>query len=199
MASDVNDHAPLYLPSLLLGIWDNTSSPRALLGALASKAADTSPPSILVVEAALHRYTTMASGVNNHAPPYLLSLLLGILDNTSSPQVLPGALASTAADTSSCLQRSTQQKSTWELVLFYILLFPLFLYLDIDTVSFSSSIPVTHLMSDGPSCFIPRHEFTTSGCLEPHAIYPLSVRMFCKSQVVFSGKSVLLLDLLAAG
>ena len=104
----------------------------------------------LVVEAALRCSTTMASDVNVHAPAYPPSLLLGMWDNVSSPRPTPGALALTVVDTISRLQQSTQQQSTWELVLFYILLFPI-IYL--DNISSSSFIPVTHLMSDGPSSF----------------------------------------------
>ena len=111
----------------------------------------------------------MASDVNIHAPAYPPSLLLGMWDNVSSPRPTPGALALTVVDTISRLQQSTQQQSTWELVLFYILLFPI-IYL--DNISSSSFIPVTHLMSDGPSSFLPPLEFTASA----HAIDPLSVR-----------------------
>ena len=111
----------------------------------------------------------MASDVNVHAPAYPPSLLLGMWDNVSSPRPTPGALALTVVDTISRLQQSTQQQSTWELVLFYILLFPI-IYL--DNISSSSFIPVTHLMSDGPSSFLPPLEFTASA----HAIDPLSVR-----------------------
>ena len=104
----------------------------------------------LVVEAALRCCTTMASDVKINSSS-CLPTFLGMWDSLPSFWFAPGALA-TAADALSCSQRSTQLNSTWELVLFYILLFTLFFFL--DNISFSSSIPVTHLKSDGPSFLI---------------------------------------------